>query len=1041
MRLLQLHLAAFGAFSGKTLDFSASPGALSVVYGHNEAGKSTSLRAYEGLLFGIDSTADAFLHGTKKLRVGGTFRSDAGEELTVYRRRGKKDTLIDENDQPLDEAKLKKLLRGVDRDLFAALYGLDHVRLREGKKALFAEGSSVAEGLFEASLSGAGVGQLAKALREEADALFTGRARKLPLNDAITAYKTAVSQTRMHATSSSAYQQQLDAIERAKQERSEAEDELVKLERSRRSLERGIRVAPLLAQRRALVAKKAELAGTLAAIELPFDAAEARAELSELLGAARDNPKRATEIASERLVLEQIVAEQPAGRRALDIANERAVLELLSQRDEARRALVRAEEQAAEERAAEAHAIAQLAAVTARPLEENERLRAALEAAEQALAQKVQRDSDVSRRIEREGHARALSAELGASDPDALAALPAAPLDQVESACRRHDGAARVWKDEQSKLAELERTAIALRRERDELLARGPSIGEADLESARRARDSALDAAFNDGSERVRGAARDRVREADTLSDRLRLEAERLARLGAAERSLAAAEAAVARAMGACSEAAAAVVALEREVFALLDAAGGPALDPAATLSWFTRRANAVEALAVARAAALSSETIERAAAAAAATLVTTLGSTPLGEVDPFARLRDAIARGRAVLSAESSLRARIDSLTLEQANAGTSAVRVEMRARAARTQLEEAAARAATVLADLGLARDLSREDLLRFAQDTRRAADAAIKLRKLDAELSRAAEQGERLREKTRLIASALGREELPTDPVAAAELTLTTLSRVHRDIEARRELEREIENVTGSILAAGGNISLADLERDYAGFDVEQAELDDARLEEERAELERKKEQAAHQRVALEQASAKMHESRASEYAEQAALQLARAKALALRYASLRLGSALLDREVEQYQKLHQAPVLTRAAEHFKLLTRGAYQDVRATLNEDDQPELSTVRGGEDVGIEGLSDGAKDQLFLALRLATIERHTEGVESLPLVFDDVLVHFDEQRSAAALELFASIAPRMQVLLFTHQERIVELASRLGSRVQIVTL
>ncbi|MBL8743079.1 MAG: AAA family ATPase, partial [Myxococcales bacterium] len=147
-------MAAFGAFSGKTLDFSASPGALSVVYGHNEAGKSTSLRAYEGLLFGIDSTADAFLHGTKKLRVGGRFCSDAGEELTVYRRRGKKDTLVDANDQPLDESKLKKLLRGVDRDLFAALYGLDHVRLREGKKALFAEGSSVAEGLFEASLSG-----------------------------------------------------------------------------------------------------------------------------------------------------------------------------------------------------------------------------------------------------------------------------------------------------------------------------------------------------------------------------------------------------------------------------------------------------------------------------------------------------------------------------------------------------------------------------------------------------------------------------------------------------------------------------------------------------------------------------------------------------------------------------------------------------------------------------------------------------------------------------------------------------------------------
>ncbi|MBL8741572.1 MAG: hypothetical protein JNK04_10775, partial [Myxococcales bacterium] len=526
-------------------------------------------------------------------------------------------------------------------------------------------------------------------------------------------------------------------------------------------------------------------------------------------------------------------------------------------------------------------------------------------------------------------------------------------------------------------------------------------------------------------------------------SDRLRLEAERLARLGAAERSLATAQAAVERARVARDEAAAKTEAIEREVKAVLREAGGPDLDPAATLSWFTRRANVVEALVTGRAAALSVAAIERDAARADTALRAALGdaSPTAADADPFVRLRDAIASARALLANEANLRARIDALALEEANAATNALRAEMRAQALRTQLEEAAARASTALSDLGLAGDLSREDLLRFAQDTRRAADAALKLRKLAAELDRAAELDERLRSKTRFIASSLGREELPADHVAATELTLSNLSRVHRDIEARRELEREIENVTASIVAAGGNVPLADLERDYAGFDVDQAELDEARLDEERAELERKKEQAAHQRVALEQASSKMHESRASEYAEQAALQLARAKALALRYAKLRLGSALLDREVDQYQRLHQAPVLTRAAEHFKLLTRGAYKDVRVTLNEDDQPELSTVRGDEEVGIDGLSDGAKDQLFLALRLATIERHTEGVESLPLVFDDVLVHFDEKRSAAALELFASLAPRMQILLFTHQERIVELASALGSRVQIVTL
>jgi uncharacterized protein YhaN len=83
-----------------------------------------------------------------------------------------------------------------------------------------------------------------------------------------------------------------------------------------------------------------------------------------------------------------------------------------------------------------------------------------------------------------------------------------------------------------------------------------------------------------------------------------------------------------------------------------------------------------------------------------------------------------------------------------------------------------------------------------------------------------------------------------------------------------------------------------------------------------------------------------------------------------------------------------------------------------------------------------VEGLSDGTRDQLYLALRLATIERFAVHAEPLPLVLDDAFVHFDDARARAALTALADLAPRAQVLFFTHHERLVAIAEdALGAR------
>jgi uncharacterized protein YhaN len=73
--------------------------------------------------------------------------------------------------------------------------------------------------------------------------------------------------------------------------------------------------------------------------------------------------------------------------------------------------------------------------------------------------------------------------------------------------------------------------------------------------------------------------------------------------------------------------------------------------------------------------------------------------------------------------------------------------------------------------------------------------------------------------------------------------------------------------------------------------------------------------------------------------------------------------------------------------------------------------------------------MSTGTRDQLYLALRLATLDQDLAGSEPLPFVVDDILIQFDDRRAQATLEALADFSARTQVILFTHHARVVEQA------------
>ena len=81
MRFDRLHIPAFGPFTNLDIKFPAQGGDLHVIYGSNEAGKSSLLRAFRDLLFGIHGQSpDNFLHDYKKLRIKGEIATGRGND-------------------------------------------------------------------------------------------------------------------------------------------------------------------------------------------------------------------------------------------------------------------------------------------------------------------------------------------------------------------------------------------------------------------------------------------------------------------------------------------------------------------------------------------------------------------------------------------------------------------------------------------------------------------------------------------------------------------------------------------------------------------------------------------------------------------------------------------------------------------------------------------------------------------------------------------------------------------------------------------------
>lgn len=300
MKIEQIDLKAYGHFTHQRLVLGAAAN-LHIICGPNEAGKTTLWRAINGALFGIaERTQDAFLHDTRKLRIGLTLSARSGERLAVMRRKGRVNTLLsydpatgNELPDAVPEDRLRDWLGGLSQGLFLAMFSLDHDALVRGGEALAQGKGDAGESLFEAGAGLTSIRALRATLDREADTLFKPRASTSAIYRALSDYDESRRQAKDAAVRPAEWSAARSAMEAASKGYEAARLEQARLQKEARRLERLAAILPDVAALELAQQRLGELAGVpMLPPSAPTERVAAVTKKTEALGAERAAAQR-----------------------------------------------------------------------------------------------------------------------------------------------------------------------------------------------------------------------------------------------------------------------------------------------------------------------------------------------------------------------------------------------------------------------------------------------------------------------------------------------------------------------------------------------------------------------------------------------------------------------------------------------------------------------------------------------------------------------------------------------------------------------------
>ncbi len=360
----------------------------------------------------------------------------------------------------------------------------------------------------------------------------------------------------------------------------------------------------------------------------------------------------------------------------------------------------------------------------------------------------------------------------------------------------------------------------------------------------------------------------------------------------------------------------------------------------------------------------------------------------------------------------------------------------------------------------------DMMRRDLADFVEAAKSLAETlapalagqpadgiALTLGRRLKETSAAAEERDRL---TADLATATAEAQAARDRIAAALASLepllkrlpagTNLDGLREAIlrsDRRRQLDAQRDQALEQLLRDGDGLDRGTLEAERAGTDVQAIPARLLNLKEEIDQLVSQQNQGAADlglaETALKQIAGQDEAAQAEARRQEA---LARMGNAVERFIKVHTAAKLLRWSIERFRENKQGPMLVRASDIFRGLTAGALERLYVD-HEQNPPTLFGQRpNGARVHIEGMSEGTRDQLYLALRLAALELHLQQTLPLPFIADDLFINYDNGRARAGFAALADLSRLTQVIFLSHHHHLVDLAdSVFGESLNILNL
>lgn len=1158
MRILRLDIKAYGPFTDQVWEFDTDNPGLHIIFGPNEAGKSSSLRALKAWLFGFpEQTGDDFCHAYENLLVGGSLVSRNGEQLTFYRRKRRKADLVDATGHPIDVGNLSTFIPIRDQQVFETLYGIDHTSLVRGGEDILAQRGEIGQTLFSAGTGISSLKQIAEKLNADAEELFKKQGRKQKINESINRYKSiqkTIKEVTLHGRN---WKTLVDELDSAEKRLKELDTRLATEERDRRRLERIRQALPQLLQRDKLLRSIEELrevvdlppgfseerrlaeekcrylkrdqeevqrrlkeldeqAGNLAINQSLLDQGTVIRKLQKELGAYEkamlDRPKLegmcSTCRSDARLSLKQINPE-------LDFSHIEELRPAFGKRKLIRSQAAKHEEIQQDLRQAEkkTRKLDQDLKATLEKLEklpettESPGLKQMLKQARQlgdidtTVAGKQQELDDIFRRCRQE------LAKLGLWKGD-LSELPSLPLPLPETVTtyenrfqelaseiretkkQRTDVVDRIHElQKQMRILQdgdqppTEDDLLRVRAERDsgwQLLRRQWIDGE-DVSEAVRQYDAELD---------LPEAYELRINWADQTVDRLRREADRVhqhtvmkAEKASLEKQLSATEAFEQQ--------------LEDRRKALQDEWQGcwqPAdikpLSPREMFAWLSHVAALVSSIQSGQKIRGEIEALHgqrtrcrQAVLDELPRLVKELAQDEQDLLSPVLERAEQILEQMEVGSRQRrDLEEKRIQLETEQARLREETDQTNAALKSWKQQWQdlmhpfgknrefqpEEAADLLDHLQDcfgkLKEAEDFQKRisgidsDAAAFTMTVSKLVDAVAPeladlpveqaVSRLDADLKKASDNQKQQLENRKERQNLKSRFEKNTADTKMYEGILAEQCRTARvdaveDLpsaeersESRRRLQSALADVEQTLIEGADGLTIEELvkqaeEADSDELAVRISQIDRRIREELNPEIRRLSESIGQKRTEIGRMDGN---AMAADAMEEGTQELALMGRLVNRYVTLKLSTRILNKEIERFRAENQDPILRIASRYFQRLTLGSFQELRTDEDLQGNPVLVGLRiDGSRLFVEQMSTGTRDQLYLALRLASLEWKHQSGESMPFILDDILVNFDDNRSHAALQAMAELSKHIQVILFTHHRQVIEEAERLS--------